>query len=280
MRMKQVAGAAFSFFAAGLLMSGVTQTTVHAASSDKNETYECIQKTHKMNWGVKGDTKLMGLMNIESGKLEGFDIDMAKEITKRVDPKAKVELTQITSGTRVPMLLNGNIDSIIATMTITPEREKVVDFSEPYFNAGQSLLVKNNSDVKNIKDLDRKGARILGVQGSNSIENVKKFAPKARIVALPDYATALTALQSGQGDALTTDNGILYGMAVDNKGVKVVGGTFTTEPYGIAIDKDNPKLVKAINDAVDDMKSDGTYDKLAKKWFNDVPGMDWKEVAK
>ncbi|WP_249192623.1 transporter substrate-binding domain-containing protein [Weissella minor] len=280
MRMKQVAGAAFSFFAAGLLMSGVTQTTVHAASSDKNETYERIQKTHKMNWGVKGDTKLMGLMNIESGKLEGFDIDMAKEITKRVDPKAKVELTQITSGTRVPMLLNGNIDSIIATMTITPEREKVVDFSEPYFNAGQSLLVKNNSDVKNIKDLDRKGARILGVQGSNSIENVKKFAPKARIVALPDYATALTALQSGQGDALTTDNGILYGMAVDNKGVKVVGGTFTTEPYGIAIDKDNPKLVKAINDAVDDMKSDGTYDKLAKKWFNDVPGMDWKEVAK
>nr|WP_236698240.1 transporter substrate-binding domain-containing protein [Weissella minor] len=280
MQMKQVAGAAFSFFAAGLLMSGVTQTTVHAASSDKNETYERIQKTHKMNWGVKGDTKLMGLMNIESGKLEGFDIDMAKEITKRVDPKAKVELTQITSGTRVPMLLNGNIDSIIATMTITPEREKVVDFSEPYFNAGQSLLVKNSSDVKNIKDLDRKGARILGVQGSNSIENVKKFAPKARIVALPDYATALTALQSGQGDALTTDNGILYGMAVDNKGVKVVGGTFTTEPYGIAVDKDNPKLVKAINDAVDDMKSDGTYDKLAKKWFNDVPGMDWKEVAK
>lgn len=280
MQMKQVAGAAFSFFAAGLLMSGVTQTTVHAASSDKNETYERIQKTHKMNWGVKGDTKLMGLMNIESGKLEGFDIDMAKEITKRVDPKAKVELTQITSGTRVPMLLNGNIDSIIATMTITPEREKVVDFSEPYFNAGQSLLVKNNSDVKNIKDLDRKGARILGVQGSNSIENVKKFAPKARIVALPDYATALTALQSGQGDALTTDNGILYGMAVDNKGVKVVGGTFTTEPYGIAVDKDNPKLVKAINDAVDDMRSDGTYDKLAKKWFNDVPGMDWKEVAK
>lgn len=280
MQMKQVAGAAFSFFAAGLLMSGVTQTTVHAASSDKNETYERIQKTHKMNWGVKGDTKLMGLMNIESGKLEGFDIDMAKEITKRVDPKAKVELTQITSGTRVPMLLNGNIDSIIATMTITPEREKVVDFSEPYFNAGQSLLVKNNSDVKNIKDLNRKGARILGVQGSNSIENVKKFAPKARIVALPDYATALTALQSGQGDALTTDNGILYGMAVDNKGVKVVGGTFTTEPYGIAVDKDNPKLVKAINDAVDDMRSDGTYDKLAKKWFNDVPGMDWKEVAK
>lgn len=280
MQMKQVAGAAFSFFAAGLLMSGVTQTTVHAASSDENETYERIQKTHKMNWGVKGDTKLMGLMNIESGKLEGFDIDMAKEITKRVDPKAKVELTQITSGTRVPMLLNGNIDSIIATMTITPEREKVVDFSEPYFNAGQSLLVKNNSDVKNIKDLDRKGARILGVQGSNSIENVKKFAPKARIVALPDYATALTALQSGQGDALTTDNGILYGMAVDNKGVKVVGGTFTTEPYGIAVDKDNPKLVKAINDAVDDMKSDGTYDKLAKKWFDDVPGMDWKEVAK
>lgn len=279
MQIKKVAGLTLGFLAAGLFVSGVATSPVQAETAAKNQTYDRIKKTHTMNWGVKGDTKLMGLTNIRTGKLEGFDIDMAKAITKRIDPKAKPELTQITSGTRVPMLLNGNIDAIIATMTITPEREKVVDFSEPYFNAGQALMVMKKSDVKSIKDLNHKGARILGVQGSNSIENVKKFAPKAKVVALPDYATALTALESGQGDALTTDNSILYGMAVDNHNVKVVGGNFTTEPYGVAVDKADPKLTKAINKAIDEMKADGSYDKLAKKWFNDVPGMNWKEVT-
>ena len=116
--------------AVALLAGSVVATPVHA-SDKKNEADNRIMKSDKMVWGVKGDTKLMGLMNIKTGKLEGFDVDMAKQITKRVNPKAKVELTQITSGTRIPMLLNGNIDAIIATMSITPDREKVVDFSNP-----------------------------------------------------------------------------------------------------------------------------------------------------
>ena len=265
--------------AVALLAGSVVATPVHA-SDKKNEAYNRIMKSDKMVWGVKGDTKLMGLMNIKTGKLEGFDVDMAKQITKRVNPKAKVELTQITSGTRIPMLLNGNIDAIIATMSITPDREKVVAFSKPYFNAGQAILVKKGSGIKDIYDLNKPGARILAVAGSTSAMVVKKFAPKAKVVALSDYATALTALKAGQGDALTTDNGILYGMAAGSKSLEVVGGPFTKEPYGVAMDENNPKLVKAVNKAIDDIKSDGTYAKLAKKWFAGVKGMDWKELAK
>ncbi|WP_063084062.1 transporter substrate-binding domain-containing protein [Weissella cibaria] len=265
--------------AVALLAGSVVATPVHA-SDKKNEAYNRIMKSDKMFWGVKGDTKLMGLMNIKTGKLEGFDVDMAKQITKRVNPKAKVELTQITSGTRIPMLLNANIDAIIATMSITPDREKVVDFSKPYFNAGQAILVKKGSGIKDIYDLNKPGARILAVAGSTSAVVVKKFAPKAKVVALSDYATALTALKAGQGDALTTDNGILYGMAAGSKSLEVVGGPFTKEPYGVAMDENNPKLVKAVNKAIDDIKADGTYAKLAKKWFAGVKGMDWKELAK
>jgi putative glutamine transport system substrate-binding protein len=256
-------------------VSNSKQTT-----SEKNDVYNRILKTHKMVWGVKGDTKLMGQMDIKTGKLEGFDVDMAKEITKRIDPKAKVEYTQITSGTRIPMLLNGNIDAIAATMTITPERAKVVDFSKSYFNAGQSLLVLKGSSVKSVADLNKSGMRVLAVQGSSSVDNIKKVAPNATVVALQDYATALTALKAGQGDALTTDNGILYGMAAGQSNLAVVGGTFTTEPYGIAMDKNNPKLVTAVNKAIDEMRADGTYDKVVKKWFSTVPGLDWKELSK
>ncbi len=78
--------------------------------------------------------------------------------------------------------------------------------------------------------------------GANSVSNVKKVAPKAQVIQLQDYAQALTALKSGQGAALTTDNGILFGMAVDNPQFKVVGKAFTKEPYGIAINQNQPAL--------------------------------------
>ncbi|WP_370398638.1 transporter substrate-binding domain-containing protein [Weissella sagaensis] len=261
------------------LVAGVSATNEIHADNVKNDTYKRIMKTDRMNWGVKGDTKLMGLMNIKTGKLEGFDVEMAKEITKRVNPDAKVVYTQITSGTRVPMLINGNIDAIIATMSVTPDRQKVVDFSQPYFNAGQSILVKKSSKYHNVKELNTPKARVLAVQGSTSIDEIKEFAPKAKVDGLQDYATALTALKAGQGDALTTDNGILYGMAAGSKSLEVRGGTFTKEPYGVAMQKQNPKLVKAVDKAIDDIKQDGTYEKMAKKWFGDVKGMDWKELA-
>jgi len=249
-------------------------------ASQKDGAYDRVMTSNVMNWGIKGDTKLIGAMNIETGEYEGFEIDLAKAITKRINPKATAELTQVTSGTRVPMLLNGNIDAIIATMTITDERKKVVDFSDHYFAAGQSIMVPENSKVKSVRDLNYKGAKILAVTGTNSVENIKKFAPKAQVVGLPDYATAMSALESGQGDALTSDNTILFGLAADKPHLKIVGGTFTTEGYGIAFSKNEPKLEEATNKALAELRADGTYDKLAHKWFGEVRGLDWKEVTK
>lgn len=251
-----------------------------SADQQKNQVLDQIEKKDKMVWGTKADTSLMGLMNIKTGKVEGFDVDVAKEVTHRIDPKAKVEFVQVTSGTRIPLLINNNIDAIIATMSITPERAKTVDFSKPYFNAGQSLMVKKGSNIKSINDVNNGKVTVLGVQGSTSVEEVKKKAPKARVLALSDYATALSALKAGQGDVLTTDSGILAGMAKDDSNLKLVGGNFTNEPYGIAIKKNNPKLVKEVNQAIEAMEKDGTYARLMKKWFSDVPGMDWKEMAK
>ncbi len=99
--------------------------------------------TNTIVWGVKADTRLFGLMDIKTGKIEGFDVDMAKAITKQIlGSKGKAQLVQVTSDTRVPMIKGGNVDAVIATMTITPERQKILDFSDVYFNAGQSILVK------------------------------------------------------------------------------------------------------------------------------------------
>lgn len=244
----------------------------------KQNALDHIEDKKQMVWGVKADTRLFGLMNIKTGEVEGFDVDMAKEITKRVDKNAKPIFVQVTSQTRIPLLKNGNIDGIIATMTGTPERAKIVDFSKPYFNAGQSLLVVKGSKIKNVSDLNKKGVTVLGTVGSNSVLNIKKVAPKAKVLQMQDYAQALTALKSGQGDALTTDNGILYGMSEQDKNTRVVGGTFTKEPYSVAIAKQQPELKAKINKAIEEIHKDGTYQKLIEKWFSSVPGFDWRTL--
>lgn len=87
-------------------------------------------------------------------------------------------------------------------------------------------------------------------------------------------------MKAGQGQALTTDNGILAGIADENPGFKIVGGTFTSEPYGIAVRKGDTKLRNKLDQALEELKADGTYQKLLKKWFSGIPGFSIKEASR
>lgn len=264
-----------------LLFVALLTLSACGTSIAKKDVLTEDMRSQRITWGVKADTRLFGLENIRTGKLEGFEIDLATAITKKIlGPQGKPIFVPVTSGTRVSLLKNGNIDAIMATMTITPEREKQVDFTHSYFDAGQSLLVKKGSPIKNISDLNRRGAVILGVSGSNSVKNVAKFAPKARVLQLSDYAQAMTALKSKQGDALTTDNGILYGMAAENPGYEVVGGNFTKEPYGIAVNKNQTRFRNKLNWALREVEKDGTYNRLLLKWFGNVKGFNYQEMKR
>ncbi|MGK4161469.1 transporter substrate-binding domain-containing protein [Limosilactobacillus reuteri] len=264
-----------------LLFVALLTLSACGTSIAKKDVLTEDMRSQRITWGVKADTRLFGLENIRTGKLEGFEIDLATAITKKIlGPQGKPIFVPVTSGIRVPLLKNGNIDAIMATMTITPEREKQVDFTHSYFDAGQSLLVKKGSPIKNISDLNRRGAVILGVSGSNSVKNVAKFAPEARVLQLSDYAQAMTALKSKQGDALTTDNGILYGMAAENPGYEVVGGNFTKEPYGIAVNKNQTRFRNKLNWALREVEKDGTYNRLLLKWFGNVKGFNYQEMKR
>lgn len=237
----------------------------------KQDTLEKIETSEKIVWGVKYDTKLFGLMNIETRQVEGFDIDIAKAITQEIlGDKGEAEFVEVTSKTRIPLLKNGNIDGIIATMTISEERKKQVDFSDIYFDAGQSLLVNKKSTIKGIEDLDE-STTVLAVKGSTSADNIREHAPDAKVLELENYAEAFTALQSGQGDAMTTDNSILLGMASENPDYVLAGDKFTDEPYGIALNKEQEAFQEAMNAALKNIRENGTYSKIYKKWFNEEP---------
>ncbi|MFC5448727.1 glutamate ABC transporter substrate-binding protein [Paenibacillus aestuarii] len=230
-----------------------------------------IKKRGKLVVGVKYDTKLFGLKNPTGGEVEGFDIDIAKALAKEIlGDEKKIELKEVTSKTRIPMLDNKEIDMIIATMTITDERKKQVEFSDVYFKAGQSLLVKKGSPIKSIADI-KKGTKVLAVKGSTSVINIKAKSPDATVLEFDNYQDAFSALKAGQGDTLTTDNAILYGMMAQDKNYEVVGEPFTDEPYGIAMKKGETALQGTVNEALKKLQSNGAYKKIYEKWIGQSP---------
>lgn len=259
--------------AAALLLLTVGLSACSRAKIADQDIAENIKETDAITWGVKYDTSLFGLMDITTNEVKGFDIDIARAITETILGRdGDAIFVEVTSKTRIPLLKNGNIDAIIATMTITDERKKQVDFSDVYFDAGQSLLVKKDSPIKSVDDLTEKNT-VLAVKGSTSAVNIREHAPKARILELENYSEAFTALQSGQGDVMTTDNAILLGMAAENKNYHLVGGTFTKEPYGIAINKGQEKFRDEVNEALRKMHENGKYDEIYNKWFpNETAG--------
>ncbi|EIJ81815.1 glutamine ABC transporter [Bacillus methanolicus PB1] len=239
------------------------------SSEGAKNALEAIKERDKIIFGVKHDTRLFGLKNPGTGEVEGFDIDIAKALAKEIlGDESKVEFKEVTSKTRIPLLQKGDIDAIIATMTITEERKKEVDFTDVYFEAGQSLLVKKDSPIKGLEDI-KKGTKVLSVKGSTSSQNIREKAPEATVLEFENYAEAFTALKSDQGDVLTTDNAILYGMADEDPSFHLVGGTFTDEPYGIAVKKGEKELLDELNKALKTIKSNGEYDKIYKKWINE-----------
>lgn len=236
-----------------------------------SKTMDAIKKRGKLVAGVKYDTMLFGLKDPATGKVEGFDIDIAKAIAKSIfGDESKLELKEVTSNTRIPMLQNGEIDIIIATMTINEERKKQVDFSDVYFTAGQSLLVKKGSPIKSLDDI-KDGTKVLTQLGSTPAKTIKEKKPKADVREFKNYQEAFTALKAGQGDVLTTDDIILYGMAKQDPNFEVVGGKFTEEPYGMAISKGDAGFVKFVNEVLAKLKSSGEYDKMHEKWIGTKP---------
>lgn len=256
----------FSLLLITLLLVGCGQAVAEVDIGERIES----QDTPVLTWGVKADTNLFGFYNIQSGKIEGFDIDIATALTEEMTGgKGIAEFVEVTSKTRIPLLKTGKIDGILATMTITEEREKQVDFSDVYFNGGQSLLVPEDSEINGIEDLTADHT-VLAIKGSSSTQNMRELAPQVEVLDLENYSEGFVALQSGQGHALTTDDAILLGMIDQNPNYRLAGQSFTEEPYGIAINKGQDALHHLLEDALDTIQGNGVYDAIYDKWFGEM----------
>jgi len=222
----------------------------------------------KITIGIKFDQPGIGQKTPQG--YAGFDVDVATYVAKKLGyTPNQIEWKESKSADRETMLQRGDVDFIAASYSITPEREKSVDFAGPYLLAHQDVLVRaDDNSIKSPTDLNTK--KLCSVTGSTSAQNVKdKLAPKAQLQQYPTYSACLTGLQSGAIDALTTDDSILAGYAsqAQYKGKFKLGGfKMTNENYGIGVKKGSDLKAK-INKALEDMVSDGSWESAVKKNF-------------
>ncbi len=252
-------------------------TPAAGAGNGGGTTLAQIKQRGTLNVGVKYDAPPFGSLDPKTNEVSGFDIDVARAIAKHVlGDEKKVKLVQVSSKNRIPLLQNGQIDMFAATATITPDRLKEIDFSNTYYRAGQSLLVKKDSDIKEYKDLA--GKNVCTVEGSTPEETIRRLVPKAKVTLFESYTECLSSLRNGRVDAITTDNVLLEGFRQqDPENLKLTGGLFTFEPYGLGIRKGNTELQKAVNEALKNMQDNGEYAKIHQKWLKEPLPKDFKE---
>jgi polar amino acid transport system substrate-binding protein len=229
------------------------------------DTLDTVKKKGVLVVGVKDSTPSFGYIDAKTRTIVGYDVDIVAAIAKKLG--VKLEVKPVTSASRMPQLIEGNIDMVAATMTITPERAKQVDFSYTYFLTGQKFIVKKGT-VKGLSDLNNR--RIGTAKGSTSEQNAQKALPDSKILSFDDYPQAFLALQQGKVFAITTDESILAGMlakAPNRNQFEITDFAISDEPYGLAMRKGDTKFVNFVNKTLIEMEKSGEAKKIFEKWF-------------
>jgi polar amino acid transport system substrate-binding protein len=201
----------------------------------------------------------------------GYDIDVINAIADQMGLEVVQEETSFDTIFRD--VAQGKFDVAVAASTITPERERTVDFSDPYYLADQSLLVAEGSDIGSQEDL---GGKIVGAQDGTTGETYANAeTDAAEVRGYPGGTDAINALRAGQIDAVIVDSPVAEDAVQKQSGLEIAEKIVTRELYGFSFAPDNDALREAVNDALAKVKEDGTLTELYKKYF---PGQSPKPV--
>ncbi|XVS66184.1 glutamate ABC transporter substrate-binding protein [Actinosynnema sp. CA-299493] len=229
---------------------------------DGSPTFDKIKARGRVIVGVKEDQPGLGYKDPTSGKFTGFDIEIAKLVAAKLGyGDDKIDYKAIPSAGREQALINGDVDYYVGTYTINAKRKEQVAFAGPYFTAGQDLLVKKDDDTITGKET-LKGKKVCSVTGSTPIQKVKSegLTEPENIVELQTYSLCVEQLEQGAVDAVTTDDAILKGYASQSPTtLKVVGKTFSNEPYGIGLPKEDKALRDKVNDILEEAINGGAW---------------------
>jgi polar amino acid transport system substrate-binding protein len=236
----------------------------HAAAG----TLQDIKARGKLIAGVKTDFPPFGFVD-EKGVNKGFDVEIAKGIARELFGKEDaVEFVTVTSGNRIAFLTTNKIDIILASMTITEERKKVIDYSIPYFMSGHLILVHKDSKLEKYQDLA--GKKVATTQGSTGDIVIGELVPNAERIKFQHNSESLQALKDRRVEAFVQDDVLLLDLQKRNPELKIVGWPpFRPAPYGLGVRKGDKEWLESVDAALTNMKRTGDYQKLWDKWFGE-----------
>jgi glutamate transport system substrate-binding protein len=272
MRIRRTGAAAILAVAGALVLAGCVDTGAPTPGEtdevefepvpyDEGTTMAALAEAGTIRIGTKFTQPLFGLEGPD-GKPVGFDVEIGKIIAANLGiDEDDIEWVNTVSANREPFIQSGEVDIVVATYTINDDRKEVISFAGPYYIAGQDIMVAagNPEGIDGPEWFaDNPDATVCSVGGSTSLTNIQEYT--TNVLEAADYADCLEPIRNGTAVAVTTDNVILAGLADQNAGeFEVLGTTFTEEPYGIGLAKDDDAFRSWINDVLEQAYEDGSW---------------------
>jgi len=224
-----------------------------------------VEAAKVLRIGVKADAPPFCFQD-KDGNPQGFDVDIGFRLARALG--VEPQFVTVTGPERIERIKKGEVDVVIATLTATRRRARDIDFSLPYFQDQQSLLVKTGSSIKSYRDLG--GKKVAAVLESTSIENIKVVAPDAQIVGSKSIADAFEKMNSGAADAVTGDGLQLQALrlaAADQTQYQIAGEGFSAEPYVIGLPPNDSQFRARIDEFMTELWNNGTWTRIFNKWL-------------
>ncbi|MCT2347525.1 transporter substrate-binding domain-containing protein [Niallia taxi] len=234
-----------------------------SACTEKEKLADGSELIHKNQFvfAASGEFKPFSYIN-DDLTMSGFDIEVGEALAKEMglEPVQKrIKFKGIVEGVKT-----GRADAAVASHTINPQRSKYVSFSTPYYYSGPQIFTRLDSKIKTVKDLE--GKEVAVAKGSTYADTASKYTDKVK--TYDSDITALQALSSGRHDAVITD--FVTGKSAAKEGFKIKAqDLISRSEQAIVLPQDNPKLLKKINEALDELRKDGTLTKISLKYFGE-----------
>lgn len=231
-----------------------------------NDNLTTITQRDRLIVGIRNDAPPFGFKD-KNGFTVGYDADLARLIAKGIlGDEKKVEFVPVTASNRIMKLNSGEVDCLIATMSITTQRQQFLNFSTPYYMAGQAILVRSSSKATSLRDFT--GKKLIIVFGSTSEKNLRSNVPEVTVIGYKTYNDAYNALKNGKADGIVADDTVLLGFSTNDKSVKLLPKRYSKEPYAVVFRKDNASInfTNKVNYIVENLQSTGRLNRLQEKW--------------
>ncbi|MCW8133224.1 MAG: transporter substrate-binding domain-containing protein [Planctomycetota bacterium] len=228
---------------------------------------ERIRASKILRIGVKADSPPFCFQDKE-GRPQGFDVDLGYRIARHLG--VQPVFVTVATAERIEKLKKGEVDLIVATFTATRRRSREVDFSMPYFQDQQKLLVKADSPIQSYRDLS--GKTVAVIKNSTSLDNIRIVAPDAKIVEVDSTSQGFDKLTKGEADAYTGDGMALAGTrlgAADAEKYRIAGEGFSVENYVVGLPRNDSELRNHVDEALTDLWNSGSWTRLFDKWLGE-----------